>query len=49
MPRLKQKDLLGIYTSEGAISDVVRGRRAIAKDKAKKLAQLLGVSVELFL
>ena len=46
---MKQKDLLGIYESEGAISDVVSGRRAIAKEKAKKLAQLFGAPVELFL
>ena len=46
---MKQKDLLGVYESEGAISDVLNGRRAISKDKAKKLAQLFDVKVDLFL
>ena len=46
---MKQKDLLGIYDSEGAISDVVNGRRAISKEKAKRLAQMFGVAVDLFL
>ena len=46
---LRQRDLLPVFGSDGLTSDVVNGKRAISKDKAKKLAEFLGVSVELFL
>jgi HTH-type transcriptional regulator/antitoxin HigA len=46
---LRQRDLLPVFGSDGLVSDVVNGKRAISKDKAKKLAEFLKVSVELFL
>ncbi len=46
---LKQKDLLPIFGSEGVISDILAGRRAIGKKKAQELAEFFNVSYKLFL
>jgi HTH-type transcriptional regulator/antitoxin HigA len=46
---LRQKDLLPIFGSEGIISDVLAGRRAIGKKKAQELAEYFGVSYKIFL
>jgi HTH-type transcriptional regulator/antitoxin HigA len=46
---LRQKDLLPIFGSEGIISDVLTGRRAVGKKKAKELAEFFNVSYKLFL
>lgn len=46
---LRQKDLLPIFGSEGIISDVLAGRRAIGKKKAHELAEFFDVSYKLFL
>lgn len=46
---LRQTDLLPVFGSRGIASEVVTGKRAISKAQAKKLATLLGVSVELFI
>ncbi len=46
---LRQKDLLPVFGSEGVISDVLAGRRAIGKKKAQELAAFFDVSYKLFL
>lgn len=46
---LRQKDLLPIFGSEGIISDILAGRRAIGKKKAQELADFFSVSYKLFL
>lgn len=46
---LRQKDLQPIFGSEGVISDVLAGRRAIGKKKAQELAEFFSVSYKLFL
>ena len=46
---LTQKDLLGVFGSKGITSGVVRGKRAISKTHAKKLASFFGVSADLFI
>ena len=46
---LRQKDLLPLFGSEGVISDVLAGRRAIGKKKAQELAAFFDVSYKLFL
>src|SRR5947209_9347840 len=46
---LTQKDLGGVFGSKGITSEVVRGKRAISKTHAKKLASFFGVSAELFI
>jgi HTH-type transcriptional regulator/antitoxin HigA len=44
-----QKDLLGVFGSKGIASEVVRGRRAISRTQAKRLARFFHVSPALFL
>jgi HTH-type transcriptional regulator/antitoxin HigA len=46
---LRQRDLLDVFGSRGIASEVVSGKRAISKAQAKKLAELLHVSADLFL
>ena len=46
---LKQSDLVPIFKSRGYVSDVVRGRRAIGKARAKELARFFRVSPEVFI
>ncbi|SRR6266511_1771319 len=46
---LKQADLLPIFGSRSAISEVLSGRRGITKTQAKSLAQFFKLPVELFL
>jgi len=45
----RQKDLFGVFGSKGIASEVVRGRRAISRTQAKRLAQFFHVSPALFL
>lgn len=46
---LKQADLVPVLGSSGAVSDAVRGRRAISKTQAKRLAEFFRVSADLFI
>lgn len=46
---LRQKDLLPIFGSESIISDVLAGRRAIGKKKARELEEFFGVDYRNFL
>ncbi len=46
---LKQKDLVGIFSSSGTISQVLSGARQISKAQAKALAGKFKVSAELFI
>ncbi len=46
---LTQKDLWGVFGSKGIASEVMRGKRAISKTHAKKLAAFFGVSADLFI
>lgn len=46
---LKQKDLVGIFSSSGTISQVLNGAREISKAQAKALAAKFHVSAELFI
>ncbi len=45
---LKQRDLVGIFSSQGIVSEVLSGKREINKKHAKLLAERFSVSVELF-
>lgn len=45
---LKQRDLLGIFGSDGIASEVVNGKRNISRAHAKSLAEYFHVPVELF-
>lgn len=46
---LRNKDLLPVFGSEGVISDVLAGRRAIGKKKAQELGEFFHISYKLFL
>ena len=46
---LTQKDLWKVFGSKGITSEVFHGKRSISKAQARKLAQFLHVSVELFI
>jgi len=46
---LKQRDLLGIFGSDGLASEVVNGKRNISRAHAKSLAEYFHVSVDLFI
>jgi len=46
---LRQRDLMDIFGSRGLASEVVRGKRAVSKVQAKKLATLFHVTADLFL
>ena len=43
------KDLLPVFGSRGRVSEVLRGKRSISKEQAKKLASLFKVTVDLFI
>jgi HTH-type transcriptional regulator/antitoxin HigA len=45
---LRQKDLVSIFGSEGAVSDVLNGRRPLNKGHIEKLARRFSVSPEVF-
>ena len=46
---LKQKDLVGLFGSQGIASEVLSGKREISKAHAKKLAAFFHVGVECFI
>jgi len=46
---LKQRDLLGIFGSDGIASEVVNGKRNISRTHAKSLAEYFHVPVDLFI
>jgi HTH-type transcriptional regulator/antitoxin HigA len=46
---VKPKDLYETFGSKGTTSEVLRGKRAISKGAAKKLAKRFHASVEMFL
>jgi HTH-type transcriptional regulator/antitoxin HigA len=46
---LKPSDLWEVFGSKGLTSEVLSGKRAISKSKAKALAQFFQVSAELFI
>lgn len=46
---LRQRDLLGIFGSDGVASEVVNGKRNISRNQAKALAEFFHVSVDLFI
>lgn len=46
---LRQKDLWKIFGSKGVASEVVRGKRAVSKAQAKKLAEFFHVGADLFI
>lgn len=46
---LRQRDLLTVFGSRGTTSEVVRGKRRISKNQAKKLAAFFNVSAEVFI
>ncbi len=46
---IRQKDLIGVFGSKGIASEVVRGRRAISRTQAKRLARFFHVSPALFI
>ncbi|HEX8649881.1 MAG TPA: hypothetical protein VF708_03505 [Pyrinomonadaceae bacterium] len=46
---LRQRDLLGIFGSDGIASEVVNGKRNISRTHAKLLADFFRVPVELFI
>jgi HTH-type transcriptional regulator / antitoxin HigA len=45
---LKQKDLLGVFGSQGVASEVMSGKRSISKSQAKALGEFFHVSPTLF-
>lgn len=45
---MKQKDLLPIFKTETAISEVMSGKRPISRTKAERLAELFHVSYKQF-
>jgi HTH-type transcriptional regulator/antitoxin HigA len=46
---MKASDLWEIFGSKGITSEVLRGKRAISKERAKMLAQFFNVPVDLFI
>lgn len=45
---LRQKDLLPIFKTEAAISEILNGKRPISKNKAEELGKFFNVSYKLF-
>ncbi|MEX2264634.1 MAG: helix-turn-helix domain-containing protein [Bryobacteraceae bacterium] len=43
------KDLLPVFGTRGRVSEILRGKRSISKEQAKKLASVFKVSVDLFI
>jgi HTH-type transcriptional regulator/antitoxin HigA len=46
---LRQVDLVGIFSSQGVVSEVLSGKREITKNQAKRLAERFKISVEAFI
>lgn len=46
---LKPSDLWKVFDSKGLTSEVLNGKRAISKNKARALAEFFHVSAELFI
>jgi len=46
---VRQADLAAIFKSDGYVSDVVKGKRAISKANARALGEFFGVSPALFI
>jgi HTH-type transcriptional regulator / antitoxin HigA len=46
---MRPKDLWPLFGSKGITSEVLRGKRGISKERAKALAEMFCVSVELFI
>ncbi len=46
---LRQKDLIPIFKTEAAISEILNGKRPISKNKAGELGEFFHVSEKLFL
>jgi HTH-type transcriptional regulator/antitoxin HigA len=45
---LRQKDLADVFGTESIVSDVLNGKRDLAKDHIRKLSERFGVSPALF-
>ncbi len=45
---LRQKDLLPIFKTEAAISEILNGKRPVSKNKAEELGEFFHVSDKLF-
>ena len=45
---LRQKDLVDVFGTESIVSDVLNGKRDLAKDNIRKLSERFGVSPALF-
>ncbi|HEV2667331.1 MAG TPA: hypothetical protein VG324_20615 [Blastocatellia bacterium] len=45
----RQRDIVHLFGSSGAASEVINGKRAIGKNHAKALAEFFRVSPELFI
>jgi len=45
---LRQKDLVSIFGSEGAVSDILSGRRELNKHHIEKLSERFAISPEAF-
>jgi HTH-type transcriptional regulator/antitoxin HigA len=43
------KDLLPVFGTRGRLSEVLRGKRSISKEQARRLASVFKVSVDLFI
>ena len=46
---LRQKDLVPIFGTDGRVSEVVNGKRAISKEHAKALGEFFDISPEVFI
>ena len=46
--QLRQKDLVDVFGTESIVSDVLNGKRDLAKDHIRKLSERFGVSPALF-
>jgi HTH-type transcriptional regulator/antitoxin HigA len=46
---MRPKDLWPVFGSKGITSEVLRGKRGISKERAKSLAEMFRVPVELFI
>jgi HTH-type transcriptional regulator/antitoxin HigA len=47
--KMGPRDLLPVFGSKGLVSEILGGKRGISKARAKDLAQMFGVSAELFI
>jgi HTH-type transcriptional regulator/antitoxin HigA len=46
---MSPRDLWGVFGSKGITSEVLRGKRGISKQRAKALAEMFSVPVDLFI